>query len=183
TDEHGDTSGLFWQGSDVTAYRLTRDKLALHQKNLEKLVQERTSELQTSQLALQRSQKLEAIGQLTGGIAHDFNNVLQIISGSLQLLQLEVDADHLPTQARRYLDTAIEAVDRGSNLSSQLLAFARRHPLRPVALNLNRILRGMGGLLRQALGEAIEIDAIESAGLWNTLVDPHQLENVILNLA
>ncbi|WP_416398547.1 response regulator [Allohahella sp. A8] len=183
TDKHGAATGLFWQGSDVTEHKLTRDKLSLHQKNLEQLVQERTSELQTSQLALQRSQKLEAIGQLTGGIAHDFNNVLQIITGSLQLLQLDVETDNLPTQTLQYLKTAVDAVDRGRNLSSQLLAFARRQPLRPVPLNLNRILRSMSGLLRQALGESVELDAIESAGLWNTLVDPHQLENVILNLA
>ncbi|GAA3958625.1 response regulator [Allohahella marinimesophila] len=183
SDDAGRTTGLFWQGSDVTDHKLTRDKLNLHQKNLEKLVQERTKALQTSQLALQKSQKLEAIGQLTGGIAHDFNNVLQIITGSLQLLQLEVEAERLPSQTLQYLKTAVDAVDRGSNLSSQLLAFARRQPLRPVPLNLNRILRNMGGLLRQALGEAIEIDVIEAAGLWNTLADPHQLENVILNLA
>lgn len=179
-EEDGTVTGIFCQGSDVTEHKLTQEKLALHQTQLEQLVQKRTKQLETSQRALQRSQKLEAIGQLTGGVAHDFNNVLQIISSNLQLLQ-SGGGDQAKQQD--FLRAAIDAVDRGTKLSSQLLAFARRQPLQPIVINLSRVLRGMDDLLRRALGETIEIETIVAGGLWNTMVDPNQLENVILNLA
>lgn len=147
---------------------------------LEARIAERSQELQRAHAQLRQSQKLEAVGQLTGGVAHDFNNVLQVISGNLQLLQMTL-APH--PEARKRLETAMFAADRGAKLSAQLLAFARRQPLQPVSTNIGRVLRGMDDLLRRALGESIHIETIVAGGLWTTLVDPHQLENVILNLA
>nr|WP_249153892.1 PAS domain-containing protein [Janthinobacterium lividum] len=133
-----------------------------------------------SEQALLQAQKLESIGKLTGGVAHDFNNVLQIISGNLQLLKLTV-ADN--PQAARRLASAASAVERGAKLSSQLLAFARRQPLRPLVTDLGRLLRRMHELIRRALGEAITEETFISEGLWHTLVDPNQMENVLLNMA
>ncbi|AQR69618.1 sensor protein [Janthinobacterium sp. LM6] len=133
-----------------------------------------------SEQALLQAQKLESIGKLTGGVAHDFNNVLQIISGNLQLLKLTV-ADN--PQAARRLASAASAVERGAKLSSQLLAFARRQPLRPLVTDLGRLLRRMHELIRRALGEAIAEETFISEGLWHTLVDPNQMENVLLNMA
>ncbi|OEZ72817.1 blue-light-activated protein [Janthinobacterium sp. HH103] len=133
-----------------------------------------------SEQALLQAQKLESIGKLTGGVAHDFNNVLQIISGNLQLLKLTV-ADN--PQAARRLDSAASAVERGAKLSSQLLAFARRQPLKPLVTDLGRLLRRMHELIRRALGEAITEETFISEGLWHTLVDPNQMENVLLNMA
>lgn len=133
-----------------------------------------------SEQALLQAQKLESIGKLTGGVAHDFNNVLQIISGNLQLLKLTV-ADN--PQAARRLDSAASAVERGAKLSSQLLAFARRQPLKPLVTDLGRLLRRMHELIRRALGEAITEEIFISEGLWHTLVDPNQMENVLLNMA
>jgi signal transduction histidine kinase/DNA-binding response OmpR family regulator len=155
---------------------------ALRQLNntLEERIGERTSELAKAHEQLRQSQKLEAIGQLTGGVAHDFNNVLQVIAGNLQLLQMSMAGN---PEAQRRLETAAFAADRGAKLSSQLLAFARRQPLQPVATNIGRVLRGMDDLLRRALGESVQIETVVAGGLWATLVDPHQLENVILNLA
>jgi signal transduction histidine kinase/DNA-binding response OmpR family regulator len=155
---------------------------ALRQLNntLEERIQERTKELEKAHDQLRQSQKLEAIGQLTGGVAHDFNNVLQVIAGNLQLLQMSTAGN---PEAQRRLETAAFAADRGAKLSSQLLAFARRQPLQPVATNIGRVLRGMDDLLRRALGESVQIETVVAGGLWATLVDPHQLENVILNLA
>jgi len=136
--------------------------------------------LQDTQAALQQAQKLEAVGKLTGGIAHDFNNILQVVGGNLQLLR-----DHLKDNqlADRYLVSSIDAVGRGAKLSSQLLAFARKQPLQPVVVNLGRVVRSMEDLVRRAIGETIEVEIVVSGGLWNTMLDPHQLENVILNLA
>jgi PAS domain S-box-containing protein len=136
--------------------------------------------LEQTRAHLFQSQKMEAIGKLTGGVAHDFNNVLQIIGGNLQLLEQDVGGN---PDAKKRIDIAIEGVERGAKLSSQLLAFARRQPLQPVVVNLARLVRGMDDLLRRALGESIHIETVIAGGLWNTMVDPHQLENVILNTA
>ncbi|MES2901583.1 MAG: response regulator [Pseudomonadota bacterium] len=133
-----------------------------------------------SQTALLQSQKMESIGKLTGGVAHDFNNVLQIISGNLQLLQLSTGRN---AESQKRIENAASAVDRGAKLASQLLAFARRQPLKPLVTDVGRLLRDMDDLLRRAIGETIDIQMSVGGGLWNTLVDPHQLENVLLNLA
>jgi PAS domain S-box-containing protein len=148
-------------------------------KEAERREAQRQQALEDARIALQHSQKLEAVGKLTGGVAHDFNNVLQIISGSIQLLLSNNDSRE---QREKRLHIALSAVERGSKLSSQLLAFARRQPLQPRVINIGRLVRNMDGLLRRALGESIEIETIVGGGLWNTLVDPNQLENVILNL-
>ncbi len=163
-----------------------KERQALVQKlkelndTLEDRIAARTADLQRAHEQLRQSQKLEAVGQLTGGVAHDFNNVLQVITANLQLLQMSLAGN---PQAQRRLESAAYAADRGAKLSSQLLAFARRQPLQPLPTNLARILRGMDDLLRRALGESIHIETVVAGGLWTTLIDPNQLENVILNLA
>lgn len=136
--------------------------------------------LRRSEQALLQAQKLESIGKLTGGVAHDFNNVLQIISGNLQLLKLTLGEQ---PQAAHRLASAESAVERGARLSSQLLAFARRQPLKPLVTDLGRLLRSMQELIRRALGERIIEEVFISEGLWHTLVDPNQMENVLLNMA
>jgi PAS domain S-box-containing protein len=138
-----------------------------------------TEQRQTEE-QLRQAQKMEAIGQLTGGVAHDFNNLLQVIGGNLQLLQRDLAGNE---RAERRVQAAMGAVSRGAKLASQLLAFSRRQPLQPLVLHLGRLLRGMDELLRRALGEDVEVETSSAGGLWNTLVDPNQLENVILNLA
>ncbi|WP_338764056.1 CHASE domain-containing protein [Massilia sp. METH4] len=140
---------------------------------------ERQRDLQQAQQALNRAQKLEAVGKLTGGVAHDFNNVLQVIYGNVQAVAMAPRAPDAP----RRLESALAAVERGANLSRQLLAFARRQPLEPVVINLACLLRNIDDLLHRALGEGVELSTRVEAGLWNTLVDPNQLENVVLNLA
>ena len=136
--------------------------------------------LEEARAALLQSQKLEAIGKLTGGVAHDFNNVLQVIKGTLQLLEAENPGDD---KVQKRADTAMTAVDRGAKLSAELLAFARRHPLQPRVTNLGSILRRMNDMLQRVLGESVEIETVVAGGLWNTYADQHQLEQVLLNLA
>ncbi|OUL93310.1 hybrid sensor histidine kinase/response regulator [Paraburkholderia hospita] len=136
--------------------------------------------LEQTQRALFQSQKMEAMGKLTGGVAHDFNNVLQVLRGNLELLESRHGRDGWSAER---LGNAIDAIDRGAKLSSQLLAFGRQQPLAPVVIDPARQLRALDDLLRRALGEAVEIESVVAGGLWNTIVDPHQLENVILNLA
>jgi signal transduction histidine kinase/DNA-binding response OmpR family regulator len=182
-DPMGAVIGIFVQGSDVSEQKDAQDELARHQRELESLVTARTEELSAAQHALQRSQKLEAIGKLTGGVAHDFNNILQVVGGNLELLRRRIDQLRPDGDGQQLLDTALQAVERGGKLSSQLLAFARRQPLQPVVVNPGRIVGAMDDLLRRALGETIQIETVRGGGLWNTVVDPNQLENVILNLA
>ncbi len=154
---------------DLREQKEREQREAQHQKSLE-----------DTRTALQQAQRMEAVGKLTGGVAHDFNNVLQIITGNIQLLQVE---NASPEQQAERLENALNAVERGSRLSNQLLAFARRQPLQPLVINLRQMMSKMDDLLHHALGENIEVETVIGGGLWNTLVDPHQLENVILNLA
>jgi len=136
--------------------------------------------LRKSELALQQAQKMESIGKLTGGVAHDFNNLLQVVSGNLQLLAKDVAGN---ARAEKRITNALAGVSRGAKLASQLLAFGRRQPLAPKVVNIGRFIYGMEDMLRRSLGEEIEVEAIVSGGLWNTLIDPNQIENAILNLA
>ncbi len=149
-------------------------------KVAQRLEVERAQALDEARNALQHSQRLEAVGKLTGGIAHDFNNVLHIIGGNVQLMQLMSAGDERLQQRLKSMQLA---VDRGAKLSSQLLSFARRQPLQPVVVNLARTLQNMDDLLQRAIGESVHIVLEASQQLWNTQVDPGQLENVILNLA
>ena len=141
---------------------------------------EQARTLQQTADALRQAQKMEAIGQLTGGIAHDFNNLLQVVSGNLQLLQKDIAGND---RAERRVAHSQSAVMRGSKLTSQLLSFGRRQALEPKVVNIGRLVVGMDELLRRSLGEAVEIETIASGGLWNTLIDPGNLENAIVNLA
>ena len=130
---------------------------------------------------LRQSQKMEVIGQLTGGIAHDFNNLLTIVLGSLELLQRglgEADA-----KIARRLDAAVDGAKRAAALTHRLLAFARRQPLQPNAIDLNRAVTGTAELLNRVLDETIELEYVTAPGLWRVMIDAHQLENSILNLA
>jgi len=163
------------------------EALELHRETLEGRIEEALAALRASEAdrretaaALAQSQKMEAVGKLTGGVAHDFNNVLQVIGGNLQLAVQEANGNEALT---RRLTCAHEAVERGAKLASQLLAFARRQPLEPVALDISRLLRSSDDMLRRVLGETIELETVVSGGLWNTLADPNHLQNVIVNLA
>jgi PAS domain S-box-containing protein len=131
---------------------------------------------------LRQAQKMEALGKITGGVAHDFNNLLQVISGNLEMLAVEITGDD-DGRLHGRLETTLQAVRRGSNLVSQLLVFARRQTLTPKIVNLGRVICNADEMLRQALGEAIDIEKVVAGGLWNTCVDPVQVETALLNLA
>ncbi len=141
---------------------------------------EAAAALRKTELALQQAQKMEAIGNLTGGVAHDFNNLLQVISGNLQLLARDIAGDD---KAGRRIANALAGVGKGAKLAAQLLAFGRRQALDPRVLNVGRLITGMDEMLRRTIGEGVEIETMVSGGLWNTLVDPVQIENSLLNLA
>ncbi|MUO79741.1 PAS domain S-box protein [Agrobacterium vitis] len=171
-----------WIGTNTDIHDQKEAEAALENSaaQLEARVEERTAQLLEMQNALQQSQKMETIGKLTGGVAHDFNNLLQVISGNLNLLAKDVAGNE---RAERRVNNALAGVVRGGKLASQLLAFGRRQPLAPKVVHLGRLLTNMDDLLRRSIGEAIEIETIVSGGLWNTSIDPTQMENAVLNLA
>jgi signal transduction histidine kinase len=98
---------------------------------------------------LRQSQKMEAVGQLTGGLAHDFNNLLTAVIGNLELLSAQIGDD---AAASRYLDAARRGAENGAKLTEQLLAFSRRQHLKPRAVDLNDVIRGMRELLSRTIG-------------------------------
>ena len=171
-----------WVGSntDIEDQIAAESRLAELAETLEQRVEERTAELTKTQDALRQSQKMEAIGNLTGGVAHDFNNLLHVVSGNLQLLAKDIAGNE---RAERRVANALAGVSRGAKLASQLLAFGRRSALQPKVVNIGRFVSGIDDMLRRALGEAIEVETIVAGGLWNTLIDPPQIENALLNLA
>jgi PAS domain S-box-containing protein len=129
--------------------------------------------------ALRQSQRMEGIGQLTGGVAHDFNNVLTAVLGSLQLASKRVTDE----RARRLIDNAVQAAERGAKLTSQLLAFSRRQRLEPLPVDLNGMIERMGGLFSSTLGGTVKVEKALAPGLPPALADPAQLELALLNLA
>jgi PAS domain S-box-containing protein len=145
-------------------------------KEAEERERQRQQRLDEARAALQRSQKLEAVGKLTGGVAHDFNNILHIISANVQLMMRNDEG------SRKRLLGIMDGVERGKKLADQLLAFARRQPLHPSVVNMAQLIERMDSLLHRAAGDSIEIRFAVPAQLWNTLVDPNQLENVLINL-
>ncbi|WP_326536007.1 PAS domain-containing protein [Pseudorhodoferax sp.] len=166
---------------DVTKRHRAEQALRELNDTLERRVAEEVAARSRTEAALRQAQKMEAVGQLTGGIAHDFNNMLAVVIGSLDLLGRRfVDGD---ARAQRYVDAAKDGAKRAAQLTQRLLAFSRQQPLKPEAVDANKLVAGMSDLLRRSLGGAIRLETVLAGGLWRTHVDPHQLENVILNLA
>jgi signal transduction histidine kinase/HAMP domain-containing protein len=128
---------------------------------------------------LHQSQKMESVGQLTGGIAHDFNNLLAVVSGNLERIEEAVDIGRV----RQLAAAARRAVDRGTKLTAQLLAFSRQRKLNPKLVNANQLISEFQGLIRQAVGEACEVKLRTDERLWMCDVDPSLLEAALLNLA
>jgi signal transduction histidine kinase/CheY-like chemotaxis protein len=153
-DEHGDPARLAGTIRDVTERRQVEE-------------------------SLRQTQKLEVIGQLTGGVAHDFNNLLTAVLGNIELASLRARDQTLLATLR----SAATAAERGARLTSQLLAFARKQHLAPRVVGLNELVSNMGDLLLQTLGVTIRIETVLEKDLWPVLIDPTQLELVILNLA
>jgi signal transduction histidine kinase/ActR/RegA family two-component response regulator len=175
---------------EVRGHLLAREQAAEH---LEKLVHDRTGQLletnkrlraevaerKQAETALQQAQKMEAVGQMTGGIAHDFNNLLTAVVGNLDLALRRVQDDKI----RRWLSGALQAAQRGAKLTGQLLAFARKQRMQAEPTDLNALVSGMGDLLVRSIGATVRIDTSLQHGLWPAMVDPSQVELIILNLA
>ncbi|MEO5509197.1 MAG: response regulator [Longimicrobiales bacterium] len=154
--------------SGIHRFESTREQLAAEE------------ELRRSQEQLAQAHKMEAVGLLAGGIAHDFNNLLTAIKGNSDLLA--ADGGLSPDLAEHVSEIAA-AADRAAALTGQLLAFSRRQVLQPRVVNLNSLVLAMSTLIRRLIGEDVELSTSLDEELWNVKADPHQMEQVVLNLA
>jgi signal transduction histidine kinase len=162
---------------------------------LEAAVRERTQELWESNQALKAEaaereaaeaqlrqvQKMEAVGQLTGGIAHDFNNMLAVVVGGIDLARRRLNGPRREILA--HLNNAMEGATRAAALTRRLLSFARSEPLLPERVEPVGLIQGMSDLLDRTLGERVRVRVQLAPDTWPVYVDPHQLENAIVNLA
>ncbi len=129
---------------------------------------------------LRQAHKMEAIGRLAGGVAHDFNNLLTVIGGYARML---FDGVHAQDPTRAKLEQILIASNRASVLTMQLLAISRRQVVQAKLVNVNNLLSSMASLLRRVIGEHIAIETALDPELSCIKVDPHQLEQVVMNLA
>ncbi|MET7426085.1 PAS domain S-box protein [Dactylosporangium sp. NPDC005555] len=134
---------------------------------------------QMDEVRLQRTQRLESLGQLAGGVAHDFNNLLAVILNYAEFIVEDGTGTPFEEDARQIL----RAGQRGSELTHQLLAFARREVVRPVPLDVNHVVAGVEPMLTRSIGEHIELSTALSDPLPSVVADPGQLEQVLVNLA
>ena len=161
-------------------------ELSLLNQTLEQRVEDEIRGRMQVEAALRQAQKMEAIGQLTGGVAHDFNNILTVIMGSLDSIRRELDrpAEELDiARVRRLQGMAFQGAVRASTLTSRLLAFARRQPLNPEPVDVNKLVTGLSDLLQRSLGERISLETVSTPGLWLARADRAELESALVNVA
>lgn len=160
-DDTGKFAGYIGAGKDITGIHEAQE--ALRAKDQE----------------LSHIQKLEALGQLTSGVAHDFNNLLTVISGNLELLDLDrlIEADY------DKIDAASRAAARAANLTNQLLSFSRKQDLKPSVVNISETIEGLAGMCSRTMGGSILVLQDIDANLLTVLVDEGQLESALLNLS
>lgn len=170
---------LYAIGRDITEEKLAAEELEATNRQLVMQIEER-SRMETT---LRQMQRLEAVGQLTSGVAHDFNNLLTVILGNLSFLQRDLRGLSVPPAAERRIAQMGKAAERGAQLTAQLLAFSRRQRLEPKPVDLNETVAGMRDLLRSTIGGSVQLRMELHPSPWHALVDPTQIELIILNLA
>lgn len=151
---------------------------ALGQAN--ELLAEQIEERAKAEEQLRQSQKMQALGQLTGGIAHDFNNLLTVIQGSADILSRDELSDE---RRKRFAKAVVQAAENAAVLTSQLLAFARRQPLKPEVVDLCELVASMTDLLDRTMGERIRIETDLDRATPPVTVDRGQLQSAVLNVA
>lgn len=149
-------------------------------ENAFRLMSERARTQQQLEAQLQQSQKLEAVGRLAGGIAHDFNNVLTVVTNFSEIIQSDLEPN---STSARDIDQILQAANRATRLTRQLLAFSRRQLLQPVRLDLNEVVRGSHLMLERLIPSRVSIALELDANVSAVYADPIQIEQVLLNLA
>ena len=175
----GGFDGFIGVGYDFTEARQAEDDLKSINDLLAERVEAALAERDEAEAALQRAQKLEAVGQLTGGVAHDFNNLLTVVIGALDLMQRHPND---AARRERMIEAAMGAARRGERLTQQLLAFSRRQALKPEPVQVDALLKDSEPLLRRAVGEAVTLVVAPAAPEAVVSLDPSQFEAAVMNL-
>jgi len=180
------TLALFGATTAVIVYligtmRLAIGRYRLLSASLRRRVEQSAAELKSTQANLVQAQKMEVVGQLTGGIAHDFNNMLAVVIGNLDIAHRRMKEGR--SDVIRQIENARDGAERAAALTQRLLVFARRQPLEPAVIDLNRLIGELGELLRRTLGETIRIESSLARDIWPISADPSQLESAVINLA
>lgn len=159
------------EGNQIGAYQIAHDVT-------QRIAEQRR--LADAEDQLRQAQKVEALGQLTGGVAHDFNNLLTPIIGSLDMLvRREVGSE----RERRLIGGALQSAERARTLVQRLLAFARRQPLQPTAIDVRALVSGMDDLIRSTTGPLVELTIDAPDELPAARADVNQVEMALLNLS
>ncbi len=137
------------------------------------------SQRRSAEEALTRSQRMDAVGQMTGGIAHDFNNLLTVVIGNLELLEMQTD-DAATTEL---IQDALHAAELGADLTSRLLLFSRKGELRPRRLDVNCAIGEAVSLLKRTMSARCRVEIRLAEDLWPVEIDPTQFQTAIVNLA
>ena len=179
-NSQGRTERLLGVDIDITERRATEDELRDLTRNLETRVQEAVAAREAAQLRLAQAQKMQSVGELTGGIAHDFNNLLTVIIGTIDMLAEGVANNPELARIVKLID---DAAERGMQLTANLLAFARKQPLRPREVDVRALIAEVHQLVEPIIGRQIEVDCRLPADVGSVLVDPTQLSSALVNLA
>lgn len=164
--------GLFAEMAGDLAYALNVLQMETARK-----ASERKRELLEGQLI--QAQKMESVGRLAGGVAHDYNNMLSVIIGYAELAMEKVDPND-PLYAD--LVEILSAAKRSTNITRQLLAFARQQTIAPIVLDLNDTVESMLKMLRRLIGEDIDLAWLPGADVWPVKIDPAQVDQILANL-
>ncbi len=165
---------LFWEQATIAPIR-NADNVITHFV----AVKEDITERKKLEEQLRQTRKMEAVGQLAGGVAHDFNNMLGVIIGYAELALNKAD---LNGSLRKNLQGILTAAHRSSEITRQLLAFARKQTIAPKILDLNKTVDEMLKLLRRLIGEDIDLAWLPGAKLWPVKMDPSQIDQILANL-
>ena len=178
-DQHGRITHWFGNNVDISAQRAAEEALKLLNDSLESKVREEVAARQEAQARAAQAERILALGQLAGGIAHDFNNVLQVISSGVRMLR----SPRVPeSQKATLLDSMERSAVNAAELVRQLLAVARKQPLRPEIIDINERLRSVSHLLRQTAGSHIQWEIDIQPSLPAAVADPDQFEMALFNL-
>ena len=179
-NSEGKTERLLGVDIDITERRVAEEELRDLTRNLETRVQEAVAAREAAQLRLAQAQKMQSVGELTGGIAHDFNNLLTIIIGTIDMLAEGVADNPKLARIAKSID---DAAERGMQLTANLLAFARKQPLRPREVDVKALIAEVHQLVEPIIGRQIEVDCRLQGDVGSVLVDPTQLSSALVNLA